>query len=109
MFYDNNQRQIRDIEELIAENVDLLIVSPNEGAPLTPVIEKAMDEAIPVNIGGQKNCINKYTAFVGADNFQIESKGWSLCIQIAEWKGKYCRNSGDLKDQHPIWNVITGL
>ena len=69
--YDNNQRQIRDIEELIAENVDLLIVSPNEAAPLTPVIEKAMDEGIPVILVDRKIASNKYTAFVGADNFQI--------------------------------------
>lgn len=69
--YDNNQRQIRDIEWFIAENVDLLIVAPNEASPLTPVVEKAMDRGIPVVLVDRKIASNKYSAFVGADNFQI--------------------------------------
>ena len=52
--YDSNQKQIRDIESFIAEKVDLIIVSPNEAVPLTPVIEKAMKEGIPVVLVDRK-------------------------------------------------------
>ena len=34
---DDNDRQAKDIRELIAEGVDLLIVAPNEATPITPV------------------------------------------------------------------------
>lgn len=69
--YDNNQRQIRDIEEFISDDVDLLIVAPNEAEPLTSVVEKAMNKGIPVVLIDRKIASNKYTAFVGADNYQI--------------------------------------
>ncbi|MBV5281746.1 MAG: substrate-binding domain-containing protein [Paludibacter sp.] len=69
--YDSNQQQIRDIESFIADRVDLIIVSPNEAIPLTPVIEKALQEGIPVVLVDRKINSGKYTAFVGADNFQI--------------------------------------
>jgi ABC-type sugar transport system substrate-binding protein/DNA-binding response OmpR family regulator len=69
--HDSNQQQIRDIESFIADKVDLIIVSPNEAIPLTPVIEKAMEEGIPVVLVDRKISSGKYTAFVGADNFQI--------------------------------------
>jgi signal transduction histidine kinase/DNA-binding response OmpR family regulator len=69
--YDSNQRQIRDIESFIAEGVDLIIVSPNEAKPLTPVIEKAISEGVPVILVDRKTDSGNYTAFVGADNFQI--------------------------------------
>ncbi len=69
--HDSNQQQIRDIESFIADRVDLIIVAPNEAIPLTPVIEKAMMEGIPVVLVDRKINSGKYTAFVGADNFQI--------------------------------------
>ena len=69
--HDSNQQQIRDIESFIADKVDLIIVSPNEAIPLTPVIEKALQEGIPVVLVDRKISSGKYTAFVGADNFQI--------------------------------------
>ena len=98
--YDNNQRQIRDIEELIAENVDLLIVSPNEAAPLTPVIEKAMDEAIPVILVDRKIASNKYTAFVGADNFQIGKEVGVYASKLLNGKGNIVEIRG-LKGSTP--------
>lgn len=69
--YDSNQKQIRDIESFISARVDLIIVSPNEAAPLTPVIEKAMLQGIPVILVDRKTTSGNYTAFVGADNYQI--------------------------------------
>lgn len=69
--HDSNQKQIRDIERFIADGVDLIIVSPNEAIPLTPVIEKAMLEGIPVVLIDRKTNSGKYTAFVGADNYEV--------------------------------------
>lgn len=68
---DNNQRQIEDIKSFITEGVDLLIVAPNEAAPITPVVEEAYDKGIPVIVVDRKILSDKYTAYVGADNFEI--------------------------------------
>ena len=98
--YDNNQRQIRDIQEFIADGVDLLIVAPNEAAPLTPVIEKAMDEGIPVVLIDRKITSNKYTAFVGADNFQIGKEVGVYASQLLNGKGNIVEIRG-LKGSTP--------
>lgn len=45
---DNSEAQIRDVEDFISEKVDLLIISPNESSKLTPVVNKAYKNGIPV-------------------------------------------------------------
>lgn len=67
----NVQKQIEQIEGFIEENVDVLIVSPIESVPITPAIDKAMDAGIPTIIIDRKIEGSNYTAYLGADNFQI--------------------------------------
>jgi len=85
--YDSNQKQIRDIESFIADQVDLIIVSPNEAVPLTPVIEKAIQEGIPVVLVDRKTSNSQYTAFVGADNFQIGKEVGVYTANLLNGKG----------------------
>ena len=68
---DNNRNQIADIKYFIDKKVDLLIVAPNEAAAITPVVEKAYRQGIPVVVIDRKILSDKYTAFVGADNYEI--------------------------------------
>ena len=68
---DDNAQQIRDIEMMIRKRVDLLVVSPNEADAITPVIEKAYAEGIPVILTDRKIHSDKYTAYIGADNHTI--------------------------------------
>ena len=85
--HDSNQQQVRDIESFIADQVDLIIVSPNEAIPLTPVIEKAMKEGIPVVLVDRKITTGQYTAFVGADNFQIGKEVGVYAANLLNGKG----------------------
>lgn len=68
---DNNQKQKEDIRYFIDKGVDLLVVSPNEAIPLTEIIEEAYDKQIPVIVVDRKILSDKYTAFIGADNYEI--------------------------------------
>lgn len=68
---DDNSRQIQHIQEFINAGVDLLIVSPNEAEPVTPYIEQAYNSGIPVIVIDRKSNSNLYTAYIGADNFEI--------------------------------------
>lgn len=68
---DDNARQIEDIRNFIEEGVDLLVVAPNEAAPITPVVEEAYDRGIPVIVFDRKILSDKYTAYIGADNYEI--------------------------------------
>lgn len=67
----DNSKQIAQIENMILQGVDLLIVAPNEAAPLTPVVKKAHDAGIKV-ICLERNLVEPvYDMFVGADNVVI--------------------------------------
>ncbi|MDP4239475.1 MAG: substrate-binding domain-containing protein [Bacteroidota bacterium] len=92
--HDSNQKQIRDIESFIADKVDLIIVSPNEAIPLTPVIEKAMQEGIPVVLVDRKISSGKYTAFVGADNYQIGKEVGVYTANLLNGKGNIAEIRG---------------
>jgi len=92
--HDSNQKQIRDIERFIADKVDLIIVSPNEAIPLTPVIEKAMLEGIPVVLVDRKISSVNYTAFVGADNYQIGKEVGVYTVNLLNGKGNVAEIRG---------------
>ena len=105
---DNNQKQIRDIERFIADKVDLIIVSPNEAIPLTPVIEKAMLEGIPVVLVDRKINSGRYTAFVGADNFQIGKEVGVYTANLLNGKGNVAEIRG-LKGSTPDFERHSGF
>ena len=84
---DNSEQQIKDIEYFINSKVDLLIVSPNTAAPITPILEKAYDMGIPVVLVDRKIWSNKYTAFIGADNFQIGKDVGNYVVDLLKGKG----------------------
>ena len=77
---DNSERQIQDIRHFLDEGVDLLVVSPNEAEPITPVVEEAYDRGIPVIVVDRKILSDKYTAYIGADNDGI---GYAIGSYIA--------------------------
>lgn len=68
---DNDNLQVQQIDSFIQKGVDLLIVSPNQQKSLTPVIDKAYDKGIPVILFDRKTSSDKYTAFIGGDNYKI--------------------------------------
>lgn len=76
---DDNERQISDIMYFIEENVDLLIVAPNESGAVTDIVEEAYDRGIPVILVDRTIDSDKYTAFIGADNFNI---GWQAGLYL---------------------------
>ncbi len=86
----NVQKQIEDINALIAADVDILIVSPIQSLPITASIERAMDAGIPTIIIDRKIEGNKYTAYVGADNNEIGKNAAKYIIS----------NSKDIKTQN---------
>ena len=94
--HDSNQQQIRDIESFIAVGVDLIIVSPNEAIPLTPVIEKAMQASIPVVLIDRKISSGKYSAFVGADNIQIGKEVGIYAANLLNGKGNIAEHASCL-------------
>lgn len=92
--HDDNTHQIKDIESLIERKVDLLIVAPNEAEAITPVIEKAYDAGIPVILVDRKINSKKYTAYVGADNYEIGRKAGEYIADRLGGKGRVIEITG---------------
>lgn len=67
----NNEQQISQIKELIRMKVDVLIISPYESEPITPVAEEAYRAGIPTIITDRKVNTDLYTTFIGANNYEI--------------------------------------
>ncbi len=97
---DDSRRQIEDIRKFIQAGVDIIIVSPNEGAVMTPIIEEAYDRGIPVIVVDRKILSDKYTAFIGADNYEIGKAVGNYIATILHGKGRVAEISG-LKSSTP--------
>ena len=67
----NTLTQRAQIEEFINADVDLLIVSPKEAAPLTQPIAAAYRKGIPVIVLDRRVLGDEFTEFIGADNRRI--------------------------------------
>ena len=68
---DDNRQQIADIEQFINEGVDLIVVAPNEAEAITPIVEKAYNKGIPVVLVDRRINSEQYTAYIGADNYEM--------------------------------------
>lgn len=84
----NSDTQVVQINELLKQRIDLLIVSPNEVQPLKPVIEKVYDAGIPVVLIDRKTNSDKYTAFIGAENFEVGQNAGRFAVSFLKGKGK---------------------
>ena len=65
---DNNAKQIEDIRYFVKNKFDIIIVSPNEAAALTPVIKEVYESGIPVVIFDRNINGDSYTARIGVDD-----------------------------------------
>ncbi len=65
---DDSRKQIDDIHYFVDNGFDIIIVSPNEAATLTPVIKEVYDSGIPVIIFDRNIDGDSYTARIGADD-----------------------------------------
>lgn len=84
----DSQKQIADIAYLINQKVDLLIISPNEADPLTPIVEKAFKNGIPVILLDRKINSELYSVFIGADNYEIGFQAGRYALNLLKHGGK---------------------
>lgn len=100
--------QIKQIRELVKSHIDLLIVSPNEAKPLTPIIEQAFDFGIPVVVVDRRTNSEKYTAFVGASNFEVGQNAGRYAASLLNGTGNIIEMTG-LPDASPVIDRHNGF
>jgi signal transduction histidine kinase/DNA-binding response OmpR family regulator len=90
----NSLKQIEQVKDLVRKKIDLLIISPNEAQPLTPVVEEAFNKGIPVITVDRKISSSLYTAYVGADNYQIGKMAGEYVSHLLKGKGRIVEITG---------------
>ena len=83
----DNARQVADVETFLRQRVDLLIISPNEAKPLTPVVRRAFEAGIPVIVLDRALEGDAYTTFIGADNRAIGRAAGDYAVELLGGQG----------------------
>ena len=91
---DDNMLQNKQVNQFIDEGVDLLIVSPNQLSAISKAVERAYDKGIPVILYDRKTNSDKYTAFIGCDNYHIGKSMGTFIAQQLQGKGRIVEISG---------------
>jgi ribose transport system substrate-binding protein len=87
-------KQQAQVEEFISAEVDLIIISPKEAAPLTPVVAQAYHQGIPVIVLDRRVLGSQYTCFIGADNKKIGKAAGEWIVEKLGGKGKIVELKG---------------
>jgi len=102
---DDTQKQVASVESFLIQEIDLLIISPKEDAPLTKIVKRAYDKGIPVIVLDRKIQGESYTTFIGANNLVIGKKAGEYILEILEGKGTIVELKGNMycapgRDRH---------
>ncbi len=82
-------KQIADIEDLLAKGIDALLVTPTSPDALVPVVQKALDKNIPVIVFNSALAGNIETSFVGTDEVEFG-------YVISKWLMEQLNCQGDI-------------
>ena len=85
---DDNVLQNKQVNQFVDEGVDLLIISPNQLSAISKAVERAFDKGIPVILYDRKTNSDKYTAFIGCDNYTIGNSMGKFIAQQLNGKGR---------------------
>ena len=83
----DNQTQIGQVENFLTQKIDLLLISPNESAPLTPAVEKVYAAKIPVVLMDRSITSDKYTTYLGGDNHEIGKQAGQFIVEKSKGTG----------------------
>ncbi|MDR6945114.1 substrate-binding domain-containing protein [Mucilaginibacter pocheonensis] len=90
----NSQKQTEQVKKMLDDGIDLLIISPNEAKPLTDIVEQTYNKGIPVIVIDRKTSSALYTAYVGADNYQIGRMAGEYLGSVLKGKGNVAEVMG---------------
>ena len=87
--YDDTELQIRQIDSLANSGIDLLVVAPNEAAPLADAVARVKRKGIPVIFFDRKAQTDDYTAFIGGNNVEAGQVVGQYVVQASQGKSLF--------------------
>lgn len=83
---DSSKKQIEDLRYFKENGFDIIIVSPNEAAELTPVIKDIYESGIPVVIFDRNINGDSFTARIGADDVGLGKSAANYSMHLLKGK-----------------------
>ena len=81
---DCNEKQIADLDYFVKNGFDLIAVAPNEADALTPKIKDIYESGKPVIVFDRTINGDTYTAFQGADNFELGAMAAAVASTLSD-------------------------
>lgn len=100
--HQDSATQVSQVQNFIQQKVDVLIVSPNEPAPLTAAVQQACTAHIPVIILDRTVNTDCYTSFIGGDNYAIGRKAGEAAVAALPHGGNVAELQGILSNEPQI-------
>jgi len=83
----SSARQIRDMEDLANQKVDVLITSPRNSAASTPAISRIYKQGIPVVLVTRSILTDDFTSLIAPNDYQIASEAADYIAEKLSGKG----------------------
>jgi ribose transport system substrate-binding protein len=100
--HQSSATQVSQVQNFIQQKVDVLIVSPNEPAPLTAAVQQACQAKIPVIILDRSINTDCYSSFIGGDNYEIGKLAGQEAAKDLPNGGNVVELRGIMSDQPQI-------
>jgi ribose transport system substrate-binding protein len=91
---DDPAKQISDTEDLLAQGCDILIISPATEDALTPVVEQAMDDGVPVVTLDRNISSDNYVSYVTSSNCDMGTQQAEWLIEALGGEGQIVMMAG---------------
>lgn len=98
-------KQAADIEDLLAQNVDMLIITAANADAIVPSIEKANELGVPVMMVDQGSNGGEFISHNGNDNHCMGYRGIENVIEMIGGKGKVMHITGVPGTMIVNWNA----
>lgn len=106
----NASKQVSDVESLLAQGIEVLIISPVTADALTPVVKQAMDAGVPV-LTLDRKVNTPVTVHIGADNVLIGKTAGEFVCETLGGKGNVIEIQGTAGasatvDRHDAFHAV---
>jgi len=85
----NAEKQVKNLQDMIAKKVDIILVTPCSPTAIVPVVKEAMDKGIKVVLVASAIDSQDYDVLVNVDDFQFG-------VVSAEWLAEQINGKGNI-------------
>lgn len=91
----SNEKQKTDIENMLVQQVDLIVIFPNDVDYISQTLKKAYEDGTHVMLLGYPTKTNHYTARIFTDNYKVGKIAGEYAAELLKEKGIVLEFQGD--------------